>query len=152
MLLLGNNLTIKTYLYAVFIDVYSVHVYFYVRTVLHDLGISLPHEDCFGKVESSYIKSAYYSVCDDYGVNADKTWMHGEWFYTTDYGIFGHKVKATERSPPDNLTRWMITRSKVVTRKGIERVSRSVRAYVYLVLTSQVQVRSSIVCNSAPSH
>ena len=42
------------------------------------LGISLPHEDCFGKVESSYIKSEYYSVCDDYGVNADKTWMHGE--------------------------------------------------------------------------
>ena len=24
-------------------------------------------------------------------------------------GIFGHEVKATERSPPDNLTRWIIT-------------------------------------------
>ena len=70
----------------------------------------------------------------------------------TDYGILGHKVKATERSPPDNLRRWIITRSKVVTRKGIEKVSRSVRAYDYLVLTSQVQVRSIIVCNSAPSH
>ena len=30
--------------------------------------------------------------------------MHGDWFYTTDYGIFDHDVKATERSPPDNLT------------------------------------------------
>ena len=58
--------------------------------------------------------------------------MYGDWFYTTYYGIFGHEVKATERSPPDNLTRWIITN-------------------VYLVLTSQVQARSSIVGNSAPA-
>ena len=36
-----------------------------------------------------------------------------------------------------------------VTRKGTEKISRSVRAYVYLVLTSQVQVRSDIVGTSA---
>ena len=34
--------------------------------------------------------------------------------------------------------------------KGIEKISRSVSVYVYLVLTSQVQARSSIVGNSAP--
>ena len=39
---------------------------------------------------------------------------------------------------------------KVFTRKGIEQISRSVRAYVYLVLTSQVQARSSLVGNLAP--
>ena len=43
-------------------------------------------------------------ICNDYGVNPDETWMHGDWFYLTDYGIFDHEVKATERSPPDNLT------------------------------------------------
>ena len=36
-------------------------------------------------------------------------------------------------------------------KKGIEQISRSVRAYVYIVLTSQVQARSSIVGNSAPA-
>ena len=77
--------------------------------------------------------------------------MHGDWLYTTDYGIFGHEVKATERSPPDNLTRWIITKSKGFTRKGIEKISRSVRACVYLALTSQVQARSSIAGNSAPA-
>ena len=77
--------------------------------------------------------------------------MYGNWFYTTNYGIFGHEVKATERSPPDNLTRWIITRAEGFTRKGIEKISRSVREYVYLVLTSQVQVRSIIVGNSAPA-
>ena len=39
------------------------------------------------------------------GVDTNETWMHGDWFHTTDYAIFGHKVKATERSLPDNLTR-----------------------------------------------
>ena len=79
------------------------------------------------------------------------TWVYGDWFYTTDYAIFGHEVKATERYPPNNLTRWIIAESKGFTKKGIEQTSRSVRAYVYLVLTSQVQARSSIVGNSAPT-
>ena len=69
----------------------------------------------------------------------------------TDYDIFGHEVKATERSSPDNLTQWIITQSKGFTKKGIEKISRSVMAYIYLVLTSQVQTRSSIVGNSAPA-
>ena len=91
------------------------------------------------------------SVCEDYGLNANETWMHGDCFCTTDYGIFGSEVKATERSPPDNFTRWIITRSIGFTRKGTEKISRSVRVYVYSVLTSQVQARSSIVGNSAPA-
>ena len=33
----------------------------------------------------------------------------------------------------------------------MEKISRSVKAYVYLVLTSQVQARTNIVGNSAPS-
>ena len=77
--------------------------------------------------------------------------MYGDWFYTTDCAIFGHEVKATERSPPGNLTQWIITQSKGFTKKGIEKISRSVRGYVYLVLTSQVQARSTIVDNSAPA-
>ena len=46
---------------------------------------------------------------------------------------------------------WIITQSQGFTRKGIEKISRCVRAYLYLVLTSQAQARSSIVGNSAPA-
>ena len=56
---------------------------------MHELGIFLPHEDGFNKVKNAYIKSAYYSICDDF-VDANETWMHGDWFYTTDYAILGH--------------------------------------------------------------
>ena len=61
------------------------------------------------------------------------------------YGNFGDGGKATKRSPLDNLTGCAITQSKGFTRKGIERVSRSVWAYVYLVLTFQIEARSNIV-------
>ena len=45
----------------------------------------------------------------------------------------------------------IIAQSKGFTRKGIEKISKSTRAYVYLVLTSQTLTRSNIVGNSAPA-
>ena len=53
-------------------SVYRFHVYFHVKIILHHLGISLHHEDGFRKVKISYIKNAYYSICDDEGVNANE--------------------------------------------------------------------------------
>ena len=129
--------------------VYRFHVYFHWRLILHELGISLPHEDAFSKIKNAYTESVYYSICDDYGVDADETWLYGDWFCMTDFAVFGRTVKAMERSASDDLTQWKITQSKGFTRKNTEQISRSVRVYVYLVLTSQVEARSSIVGNSA---
>ena len=131
--------------------VYRFYVSFHVRLILQDLDAPLPYKDGFSKVKNGYIKSIYYSICDDYGVNPNETWMYGDWLYAAHYAIFKSVLKATERSPPDNLTQWIITQSEGFTRKGIEKISRSVRAYVYLVRTSQVLARSSIVGNSAPA-
>ena len=106
-------------------SVYRFHMYFHIRLILYELGISLSHEDGFSKVKNAYIKSVCDSICDDYGVDADETWMYGDWFYRTGYAIFGHEVKATERSPPGNLTRWIITQSKGFTKKGTEKIAGS---------------------------
>ena len=121
--------------------VYRFHVYFHVRLILHQLHISLPHEDGFNKVKNNYEDSAYYSVCDEYGVDPTETWMCGDWFYTTDYALFGYELKATETSPPDNRTRWIITQSKRFTKNGIGKIKRSVMTYVYLVFSSQIKAR-----------
>ena len=43
------------------------------------------------------------------------------WFYTTDYGNFGPEEKDKERSPPENLTRWITTQSKVLKDRALER-------------------------------
>ena len=56
--------------------VYRFHVYVHVRLILHELGIFLPQEGGFSKVRNDYIKSAYYSICDDYDVDANEKWMH----------------------------------------------------------------------------
>ena len=69
---------------------------------------------------------------------------NGDWFYTTGDGISGHEVKTTKTSSPGNLTRRIIAQSKGFTRRGIEKISRSVKAYIDLVLTSQVQARSRL--------
>ena len=47
---------------------YRFHVYFHVRLILHELSIFFPHEDGFSNVKNAYIRSAYYSICDDLGV------------------------------------------------------------------------------------
>ena len=47
------------------------------------------------------------------------------------------------------MTRWIIEKSWGFTDVGLYRISESVRAYVYLILSSQASARSSIVGNTA---
>ena len=49
----------------------------------------------------------------------------------------------------DSMTRWIIEKSDGFTNVGLYRISESVRAYAYLILSSQASARSSIVGNMA---
>ena len=49
---------------------------------------------------------------------------------------------------PDSVTRWIIEKSVGFTDVELYRISESVRAYAYLILSSQASVRSSIVGNT----
>ena len=48
----------------------------------------------------------------------------------------------------DSMTRWIVEKSDGFTNVGLYRISESIRAYVYLILSSQASVRSSIVGNT----
>ena len=50
---------------------------------------------------------------------------------------------------PNSMTRWIIEKSQGFTDIGLLRISESVRAYAYLILSSQASARSSIVGNTA---
>ena len=50
---------------------------------------------------------------------------------------------------PDSITRWIIETSVGFTDVGLLRISESVRANAYLILSSQASARSSIVGNTA---
>ena len=50
---------------------------------------------------------------------------------------------------PDSMTRWIIEKSQGFTDIGLLRISESVRACAFLILSSQASARSSIVGNTA---
>ena len=47
------------------------------------------------------------------------------------------------------MTRWIIKKSQGFTDVGLLRISESVRAYAYVVLSSQASARSMIIGNTA---
>ena len=51
----------------------------------------------------------------------------------------------------DSMTQWIIEKSVGFTDFGLLRILESVRAYAYLILSSQASARSSIIGNSASS-
>ena len=50
---------------------------------------------------------------------------------------------------PDSMCHWIIEKSWGFTNVGLYRILESVRAYVYLILSSQASARSSIIENTA---
>ena len=50
---------------------------------------------------------------------------------------------------PDSMTRWIIEKSMGFTDVGLLRISESIRACAYLILSSQASAWSSIVGNTA---
>ena len=52
---------------------------------------------------------------------------------------------------PDSITHWIIEKSVGFTDVGLLRILESVRAYAYLILSSQASARSSIIGNLASS-
>ena len=50
---------------------------------------------------------------------------------------------------PDSMTQWIIEGSVGFTDVGLYKISKSVRAYAYLILSSQASARSGIDGNTA---
>ena len=66
------------------------------------------------------------------------------------YWSYQHGVHwADDYIGPDSMTWWIIEGSDGFIDVGLLRISESVRAYAYLILSSQASARSSIVGNTA---
>ena len=131
-------------------SVYRFHVYYHMRLILYKLKVALPREKRYKKTSNPYFKEDYFQVCNEYGVDPLEVWLFRDWFYTEEWAVFCcNGGKRTKVAPPKNLTRWTLKTSKGFTRVGLTMISKSVPAYVYLLLTSQVQARSKIVGKTA---
>ena len=131
-------------------SIYRFHVYYHMPLILYRLKVTLPREEKYKKTNNPYSKEDYFQVCEEYGVDPLEVWLFGDWYYTEEWAVFCcNGGKRTKVAPPKNLPRCVLKTSKGFTRIGLTMISKSVRAYVYLLLTSQVQARSKIVGKTA---
>ena len=125
--------------------VYRFHVYYHVRRVLKRLQTPLPHETSFNTADNPYTESEFLKICEDYRVPNDPIRYRDEKFYWT----YQHGVRwPDDYIGPDSMTRWIIEKSDGFTDVGLYKISESVRAYAYLILSSQASARSGIVGNT----
>ena len=164
------------------------HVYFTIRRILYELGVPLPDDTIFDRTENKYNKTAFESLCNEFGLkNPDFRWKGGRnhglgdiFLYYSGQGYFNehidrsYDVAANTWPGGGNLFSdeggsekngrlisfmrndeskaqysWFTPSSgHGLTRKGMGRINRSLEAFVYCVLGSQVNIRSSIVGNS----
>ena len=125
---------------------YRFHLYYHVRQVLKRLQVPLPHESSFNASDNPYTSSEFFKSCEDYRVSNDPMRYRDEKFYWT----YQHGVHwPDDYIGPDSMTRWIIEKSVGFTDVGLLRILETVRAYAYLILSSQASVRSYIFGNTA---
>ena len=121
-------------------------MYYQVRRVLKRLQVPLPHETGFNEADNPYTESEFLKICEDYRVPNDPVRYRDEKFYWT----YQHGVRwPDDYIGPVSMTRWIIETSVGFTDVGLLKISESVRAYAYLILSSQASTRSGIVGNTA---
>ena len=127
-------------------SVYRFHVYYHVRRILKKLQVPLPHDTGFNAADNPYTESEFQKICEDYGIPNDPMRYRDAKFYWT----YHHGVGwPNDYIGLDSMTQWIIEKSQGFTDVGLLRISKSVRAYAYLILSSQASARSSIVGNTA---
>ena len=96
--------------------------------------------------DNPYTESEFFKINEDYGVPNDPMKHRDEKFYWT----YQHGVHwPNDYIGPDSMTWWIIEKSVGFTDVGLLKISESVRAYAFLILSSQASARSSIVGNMA---
>ena len=127
-------------------SIYHFHVYYHVRRILKKLQVPLPHETGFNAADNRYTESEFFKICEDYGVPNNPMRYRDEKFYWSYQLGVGWP---NDYLGPDSMTGWIIEKSVEFTDIGLLRISESVRAYAYLILSSQASARSGIVGNTA---
>ena len=117
-----------------------------MRKILKKLQTPLPHETSFNAADNPYTESEFLKICEDYRIPNDPMRYRDEKFYWTYQNGVGWP---NDYIGPDSMTQWIIEKSVGFTDVGLLRILESIRAYAYLILSSQASSRSSIVGNSA---
>ena len=106
----------------------------------------MPHETNFNAIDNPYTESEFLKICEDYRVRNDPMKYWDEKFHwSCQCGIRW----PDDYIGPDSMTWWIIEGSVGFTEAGLYKISESIRAYAYLIPSSQASARSGIVENTA---
>ena len=103
---------------------------------------------CLTKVNPSdnpYSNNEFFRLCEDYNVPYDPMryrWEKFCWAYQRGVEWPDNYID------PDPMTHWIIEKSHGFTDVGLLTLSEIIRAYAYLILSSQVSGRSNIIGNT----
>jgi len=122
---------------------YKFHVYFTIRRILNELQCPLPKDKHFSRFNNYYNKNAYEKLKTEFSTGNDfRFWGTRDVFFL---GVYWDSVKYGSYQ-----YEWFFpSTSTGLTNAGLSRINQSIEAFVYCILGSQVQTRSSIISNSA---
>ena len=114
---------------------YRFHTYYHIRRILKRILAPLPNEENFDKYNNNCSKEQAFIIADEYGASRNFHIFAGRYYL----------YKDSHASP----FKWIMPDSIGFTKAGIEKISESIRAYTYLILTSQYAARNGILGNDA---
>ena len=131
-------------------SIYHFHVYYHIRRILKILEIPLPYANSFNQYNNPYNHEKFTGICSEYGVSNDLTkWRNQKYFSTWQSRAWETGKPGMSYINENSFSRWIIEKSDGLTMLGLQKLSKSVRDYAYLILTSQTSTRGQIIGHEA---
>ena len=131
-------------------SIYRFHVYYHIKRILKILEIPLPYENSFNQYNNPYKHEKFIGICSEYGVSNDlKKWRNQKYFSTWQSRAWETGKPGMSYINENSFSRWIIEKSDGLTTLGLQKLSKSVRDYAYLILTSQTSTRGPIIGHEA---
>ena len=131
-------------------SLYRFHFYYHIRRILKVLEIPLPYENSFNQYNNPYNHEMFIKVCSEYGVSNDLTnWRNQKYFSTWQSRAWETGKPGMSYINENSFSRWIIKKSDCLTTLGLQKLSKSVQDYAYLILMSQTSTRDQIVGHEA---
>ena len=92
----------------------------------------------------------FIGICSEYGVSNNLTkWRNQKYFSMWQSRAWETGKSGMSYANENSFSRWIIEKSDGLTTLGLQKLSESVRDYVYLISTSQTSTRAQIIGHEA---
>ena len=125
---------------------YRFHAYYHIRRILKRMLTPLPGTEGFDKYNNAFSLEEVRRIRDEYGITTKNLGIFKNKYYFDRTGKYGNYFYEH-----NDWSRWIVNSSQGFTKSGVEKISESIRAYSYLVLTSQAAARHGILGDTAPA-